>query len=225
MQTSIDGIIETIDGTSITIDNSNIASVLNGSVENHYTEWELPKSINIEFGNSESSILSGDDASLVSTLLQWSSSDESVATVSSNGLITAVGYGKATICATDGNKSCSCNVIVPQNATSVELPNLYLYINDKVSLKPIFTPVTATNTGMIYTYNTESIVSIDEYGVLTALSEGTVTVTGTTDYGVTTSFTVTVYDPDFSPKVGILILTKMLTLGISLDLKNILHKS
>lgn len=131
LQTSIDGIIETIDGTSITIDNSNIASVLNGSVENHYTEWELPKSINIEFGNSESSILSGDDASLVSTLLQWSSSDESVATVSSNGLITAVGYGKATICATDGNKSCSCNVIVPQNATSVELPNLYLYINDK----------------------------------------------------------------------------------------------
>ena len=68
---------------------------------------------------------------------------------------------------------------------------------ERIPLAPIFYPATATNTDLVYTYDTANTVSIDEYNVLHAVAASTVTVTATTDTGVSTTFTVTVTDPDF----------------------------
>ena len=56
--------------------------------------------------------------------------------------------------------------------------------------RPELYPATATNTELAYTYDTANIVSIDEYNVLHAIAAGTVTVTATTDNGVSTTFSV-----------------------------------
>ncbi len=64
--------------------------------------------------------------------VRWSSSDPSVATVS-NGLVTAVGEGTATITATtvDGGRKASCSVTVLTNRKLSELRNLdYLAFSD-----------------------------------------------------------------------------------------------
>ena len=51
--------------------------------------------------------------------LTWNSTNVGVATVSQTGLVTAIGYGSATISATtiDGGVSASCNITVTQPAT------------------------------------------------------------------------------------------------------------
>ena len=50
----------------------------------------------------------------------WSSSDEAVATVSSEGLVAAVGRGTATITATAGEKTATCEVTVEISIVEVE---------------------------------------------------------------------------------------------------------
>ena len=176
--------------------------IVGGTSQNHLTEWELPSELELLLGQTKTISVAGEDADLVFSSLEWSSSDEQVITVSSSGVVTAIGYGKATVTATDGNKTSSCTVTVPQNATSVSFSDLSLTVGERTPLEPIFYPATSTETELTYTYDTASIVCIDEYNVLHALAAGTVTITATTDYGITTSFIVTVTDPDFIIKPG-----------------------
>ena len=51
------------------------------------------------------------------TTVTWSSSDEAVATVDSNGKVTAVAAGNATITATVGEKSATCDITVQKAAS------------------------------------------------------------------------------------------------------------
>ena len=51
------------------------------------------------------------------TTVTWSSSDEAVATVDSNGKVTAVATGNATITATAGEESASCDITVEKAAS------------------------------------------------------------------------------------------------------------
>ena len=201
-KTTADGIILSLDGTNAPLDNTNLAAIVGGTSQNHLTEWELPSELELLLGQTKTISVAGEDADLVFSSLEWSSSDEQVITVSSSGVVTAIGYGKATVTATDGNKTSSCTVTVPQNATSVSFSDLSLTVGERTPLEPIFYPATSTETELTYTYDTASIVCIDEYNVLHALAAGTVTITATTDYGITTSFIVTVTDPDFIIKPG-----------------------
>ena len=58
--------------------------------------------------------------------VSWKSSDTAVATVSSNGVVKAVGYGSCTITASCGSKTASCTV-------TVNNPNPYLVLSAKNS--------------------------------------------------------------------------------------------
>lgn len=200
--TNGNGIIEIIDGTLTTIDDTNITSLINGTFENHFTEWELPSTIQIDCGTTQKISPVGQEALDVDSFLKWTSSDDRVITVSSTGIISAVGYGKAKVIATDGNKSSVCEVVVPQNASTVEFSDVNLHVGDRLPINPVFTPSTATATQMTYSYNKASIVNIDEFNVIHALSAGTVTVTATTEYGISSTFTVTILDSDFIIKIG-----------------------
>jgi|GEM_PF-735475 len=57
-----------------------------------------------------------------SVSITWTSSDETVATVSSTGLVTAVSGGTATITATAGGMSAQCIVTVTTQGSSTQLP-------------------------------------------------------------------------------------------------------
>ena len=138
--------------------------------------------------------------------LMWLSSDENVATVnspgvfSSEGFVTAVGVGEAVITAytVDGSKlTASCKVTVtPKLVTSVTLDESELTIekNFTAQLTAIVAPDDADNLGLTWTSDNEEVATVDENGLVTAVGEGTATITATANdgSGVSASCVVTV---------------------------------
>lgn len=126
--------------------------------------------------------------------LEWSSSDESVATVGQDGLVTAVGAGTAniTVGIKDANiqSVCAVTVKVPLTALTID-ENASLVINatDSVELEPELTPADATDVGLSYESSDEAVATVDANGKVVAVGNGecTITVTATSCDG--TEFT------------------------------------
>lgn len=188
------GLITSFDGTAQVIDNDTITEIVGGTAEDWFTEWEIPSSIKVNKGDVLPIEISGSEAGAVSDKLVWHSADESIAHVSESGVLTAVGYGKTIISATDGNKAVTSEVTVIQNATAVSFSDVEMVIGERTLIRPSFEPVSATETELTYSMDKEGIIEINEFGVMHALAEGSVIVTGTTAYGVSGQFTVTVKD-------------------------------
>lgn len=188
------GLIASFDGTTQVIDNDTITEIVGGTAEDWFTEWEIPSAIKVNKGDVLPIEISGSEAGAVSDKVVWHSADESIARVSESGVLTAVGYGKTIISATDGNKAVTSEVTVIQNATAVSFSDVEMVIGEKTLIRPSFEPVSATETELTYSMDKEGIIEINEFGVMHALAEGSVIVTGTTAYGVSGQFTVTVKD-------------------------------
>lgn len=186
------GLIASFDGTTQVIDNDTITEIVGGTAEDWFTEWEIPSAIKVNKGDVLPIEISGSEAGAVSDKLVWHSADESIARVSESGVLTAVGYGKTTISATDGNKAVTAKVTVMQNATAVSFSDVEMVIGERTLIRPSFEPVSATETDLTYSMDKEGVIEINELGVMHALAEGSVIVTGTTAYGVSGQFTVTV---------------------------------
>ena len=201
-QTLENGLLASYDGTNNPISAENISSSVGGTVNNHFTDWSLPSDIKLDINAAKKIDISGDDAESVSSLLTWSSSDDSVASVSSNGTVTALGYGKATISATDGNKTESCEITVNLVPTSVNIQNIVMTVGERYVIAPEFTPANSTDTDVSYTYEEGTVIKIDEFSVIQALAPGTISVTAKTGNDITTTFIVTVTDADFTRKSG-----------------------
>jgi len=203
--TQLGGNILTLDMTVNKADASNVDTLCDsGSVvrKEYFTGWELEQNVvlhdlgetidvgivTVATGSSIVSVVTGG-----SIALNWTSSDNSVATVSELGNVTAIGYGTAVISATDGNKVSTCNVTVPLVATTVKIKDVSMQVGEKVLIKPIFTPSSVTESNLLYEYDTTAgIINIDGYGVITALKEGSIIVTASTVTGLKTTFTVSV---------------------------------
>jgi len=82
----------------------------------------------------------------------------------------------------------------------VNFEDVEMIIGARHVIAPAFAPVTATETKMTYTYEEGTVIGIDEYGVIYAIAAGTIAVTGTAPNGISSTFTVTVTDPDFTEK-------------------------
>lgn len=131
----------------------------------------------------------------------WSSSDEAVATVSNQGLVRAHGSGEAIITATAGDTgiSASCKIIVgPVIATGVKITNASsnMNINTTQTLSYEFTPAFAAPVKMNWTSSDESIITVNEEGVCTALAEGVAVITlSSEDQTLKDEIEITVKDP------------------------------
>jgi uncharacterized protein YjdB len=114
----------------------------------------------------------------------WSSSDDSVATVDANGLVTAhkVGTATITVATTDGsNLTANCALTVtPQLVESIELSQTQLVLNigDEYTLETVILPDNATDKSVVWSTSDSAIVSVND-GVITALAAGTATITVT----------------------------------------------
>ena len=132
----------------------------------------------------------------------WTSSNTSVATVSSNGLVTAKGRGTATITATttDGsNLSASCTITVDQLATGISLSQTTANINkgETLQLTATVTPSNANNKTVTWTSSNTTIATVSNTGLVTAKAVGNATITATTADGssLSASCQVTVNQP------------------------------
>ena len=125
----------------------------------------------------------------------WTSSDESVATVA-DGKVTAIGAGSATIKAACGGLTAECNVVVLAKVTGVELKksSVLLMTGDRTELLAHIIPDNAANRSIKWSSDNMAVATVNN-GEVTAISEGTATITVTTEEGqFTASCTVTVSD-------------------------------
>jgi len=120
----------------------------------------------------------------------WSSSNTNVATVDEDGNIVGVAVGDAivTVTTVDSGKTATCHVIVT-GATIIDVTDVTLsetrvtkVIGQTIQLNKTITPADATYPQCEWTSSDTSIATVDEYGLVTAVGEGTATITCTAIY-------------------------------------------
>ena len=111
----------------------------------------------------------------------WASSKQSVATVSSTGLVAAIAEGTAIITASAGGKSGTCTITVSKkvvDVSSIELnkTNAQLKAGETVTLTATVKPDDATDKRVTWSTSDASVATVDN-GVVTAKKVGTATIT------------------------------------------------
>lgn len=108
--------------------------------------------------------------------LEWSSSDESVATVDATGLVTAVAAGEADITAkiADTEISATCTVTVEVPVDGVTAPESLEFTegDEGKALDAKINPEDATNVMLKYESSDEAVATVDENGVVTPVAAG-----------------------------------------------------
>ena len=130
----------------------------------------------------------------------WKSSKTDVATVDNNGKVTAIAEGNAkiTVITKDGGKEANCLVTVSAASVAVEevilnKTSLSLMEGFSETLTATISPLTATNKNVTWMSDKPAVATVDDSGKVTAVKEGTATITVTTeDGGKTASCSVTV---------------------------------
>ena len=147
--------------------------------------------------------------------LKWSSSDPSVASVSSTGLVTALfdGITEITATTTDGtNLTTQCTVEVYSthiSSLSLNKTTLSMFADQTEQLVATILPANATNKTLKWSSSDSSVASVSSSGLVTALSEGVAVITAATTDGsnLSASCTVTVYNSISSSGTTYAILT------------------
>lgn len=131
----------------------------------------------------------------------WKTSNESVATVDINGLVSAVGKGTAQITATsrEGNKAAVCNIEVRQyvNSITMDRASASLNIGGTLQLNATVNPADANEKSLLWSSSNASVASVSQNGLVNGLATGTTVITATSKDGtaVKGSCTITVKQP------------------------------
>lgn len=130
--------------------------------------------------------------------VNWKSTNSSVATVDSNGLVTLVSSGTVSIIATledDPTVTAYCNITVGTSVSSIKLDDSKktMYVGDSTRLSYLLTPTNASNKGVIWTSTDTSVASIDSTGLLKANAAGVaIIILKTSDGAYMSTCTITV---------------------------------
>ncbi|MDE6049319.1 MAG: Ig-like domain-containing protein [Paramuribaculum sp.] len=128
----------------------------------------------------------------------WSSSDEAVATVDANGLVTAIKQGKATITASTENglkATCAITVVaatVDAAGLTLNLEEAEIIENNTLQLTATVTPADATDKTVTWSSSDEAVAIVDATSLVTAIKPGKATITASTENGLKATCTVTV---------------------------------
>ena len=167
----------------------------------------------ISLNKSTTSLTEGESETLTATItpsnatgdktVKWSSSNEAVAAVDSNGKVTAKKAGTAVITATSSNgKSASCTVTVKQKEIAITGIGLNksttsLTEGESETLTATIAPSNATGDKTVkWSSSNEAVAAVDSNGKVTAKKAGTAVITATSSNGKTAGCTVTVKQKD-----------------------------
>ena len=109
--------------------------------------------------------------------VEWTSSDESVATVDATGMVVAVSAGEADITASvmDSEMSAVCRVTVKVAAKDITVPdNLDVKLNDgnETTVEATVSPADATDVKVSYASTDEAVATVDKDGRVQVLQPG-----------------------------------------------------
>ena len=140
--------------------------------------------------------------------LIFTSENNSVATVDSNGIITAVAPGSTQVRVYSQDMAIynyvTVNVTdyVAIEGLDVAEDDVQINIGDTKKIKPIFTPSNTTRTAISYESSDENVATVSSKGVITAVSEGDAIITLIGENGLTASTNVHVVIPVKSIEFG-----------------------
>ena len=114
--------------------------------------------------------------------VEWTSSDESVATVDETGTVTAVAAGEANVTASvkDADIAASTHIKVVVTPTGVAAPESIDLVTNGENTKNLdakLVPADATDVKLAYESSDESVATVDETGKVTAVANGECTIT------------------------------------------------
>ena len=144
------------------------------------------------------------------SVVNWTSSNTTVATIDQSGLVTAKKLGTATITATatDGSGVSASCVVTVTGAESVILnkEEVSMYIGDTETLTATVYPDGLINKTLSWSSSKTSVATVDQNGLVIAMAPGTATITATaTDgSGVSASCVVNVV-PEYTMSVDTLV--------------------
>ena len=123
--------------------------------------------------------------------VHFETSDETIATVDENGVVTGKKVGNVVISVTsdsDSSKKDYCIVEVQDNALWIDIFRIYwgnstyvLKQGDEKQLSYYMTPMEASDQTVTWTTSDASVAKVDKNGLLTAVSEGTADITITSN--------------------------------------------
>ncbi len=126
-----------------------------------------------------------DPAKATNPKVTWKSSDNTVATVTSEGKVKGIAAGTATITVTteDGNKTAKCVVTVSDStstgttAIALNKPSLSLAVGKDETLTVTFTPTDTTDKEIKWSSSDTTTATVNNSGKVTAVKAGTATIT------------------------------------------------
>ena len=129
--------------------------------------------------------------------ITWTTSDDTIAKVSDEGVVSCEGTGTVTItAATSNGKTASCEVTVALNPTEIELNHTSLRIDcdtkEKVQMEATLLPLGAVGE-VEWSTSDRAIARVNTEGMVTAVTPGECTITATLENGVTATCQVEVY--------------------------------
>ncbi len=152
-------------------------------------------SLNLTKGGTSTLTVTYNPTDADSRSVTWKSSNTSVATVSTSGLVTAVASGTATITATSANgKTATCSVTVTNPVETVTLSetSIYLLAGDEQKIEATCTPIDADDCTITWSSSNNNVAVVDTEGNVTAKAAGSATITATSVNGKTATCTVSV---------------------------------
>lgn len=186
----------------VTVD-SYVNGSFNGTFKSKESSFDVTgetipvKSISLDKTNLELPV--GNTTTLKATILPsdatnknvtWSSSNTSVASVSSAGEVKGIAKGTATITVktVDGGKTANCRVTVvetkvPVSGVSLSKTTLSMAVGDTQTLTTIVTPSNATDKSVTWSSSNTSVATVSSSGVVTAKKSGTAVITVKTNDG------------------------------------------
>lgn len=162
-------------------------------------EIEIENQLSIEVGQTQQLHAVVSPSNATNTALNWTVKDSSVASVDNNGNVTALKLEatEITVAATDGSgvtSTVKVNVI-PTRATGIAIEDpvsTIFKVRETIQLFAIVTPGNASDKTVTWTSSNSEIATVNESGLVSAVSVGDVTITATNSAGQKASINLTV---------------------------------
>ncbi|MBQ7862017.1 MAG: Ig-like domain-containing protein [Clostridia bacterium] len=183
---------------ALAADGTNLYDICTVTVTQKITGITLPESEKIAIGTTKVLTPAIEPSYATEKKLIWTSNNPAVATVSSEGVVTAVNVGSAIITCKNGNgnaaATCKVEVVVPATGITLSSASEELWMGEVVLLNATVYPNNATDKTVTWTTSNEAVATVSADGLVTAVAGGSCLITARNSAGNTASCRIEVFE-------------------------------